>query len=133
MLWNNFSTCNYQWLAKICFSGDTELSSNANGHNQTSHDIEEENFISDEYADALDMTCLEEGLIRAPHIHNGEVVRYTRKKKGSKVFLVAFYECDDGFVFDRDSSENFDRVYCSQEQWVGNYPQCVSANGEEGV
>lgn len=112
-------------------SNENNLPANTQSHiNQTNHDIEEETNISQEYAEALDMSCLEEGLIRAVQIHNGEVVRYTRKKKGNKVFLVAVYECDDGYVFE---NSNFDRLYCSQEQWVGDYPQCVSLNGEEGT
>lgn len=41
-------------------------------------EIEEESDLSDEYASALDMSCLSDGLLRAPQLPNGEVVRYTR-------------------------------------------------------
>lgn len=98
--------------------------------NESHSDVEEETEVTDEYAEALDMSCLEDGLIRATQIHNGEIVRYTRKRKGERFFLVAFYECDDGFEFE---NSRYDRVYCSQEQLVGNLPICISVDGEEGT
>lgn len=52
-----------------------------------------------------------------------------RRKKGSHIFLVAFYECDDGFELE---NINIDRMYCSQETWVGDTPNCMSIGGEEG-
>lgn len=94
-----------------------------------SQDVEEEADITDEYAEALDMSCLEDGLIRAPQIQNGEIVQYTRRKKGPNLFLVAFYECDNGFELENSL---VDRLYCSQEQWVGDIPHCMSVDGEQG-
>lgn len=75
------------------------------------------------------MSCLEDGLIRAPQINNGEVVRYTRRKKGTKFFLVSYYECDQGFELENTL---VDRLFCSQEQWVGDMPHCISIDGAEG-
>lgn len=45
---------------------------------QRGQDIEEEPNITEEFAGALDMSCLTDGLVRAPQIPNGEVVRYVR-------------------------------------------------------
>lgn len=51
-------------------------------------EIEEESELTDEYAGALDMSCLSDGLIRAPQVPNGEVVRYTRYAADETVELI---------------------------------------------
>jgi hypothetical protein len=52
-----------------------------------------------------------------------------RRKKNENIFLVAFYECDDNFELE---DSNYDRLYCSNETWVGEYPVCLSTrNGDD--
>ena len=40
---------------------------------------------------------------------------------------MALYECADGFGLE-DLEK--DRLYCSQNQWVGSHPVCVSVEEE---
>lgn len=40
---------------------------------------------------------------------------------------MALYECADGFGLE-DLEQ--DRLYCSDNQWVGNHPVCVSVEEE---
>jgi hypothetical protein len=57
-----------------------------------------------------------------------------RRRKGEKIFLVAFYECSEDYEM-----ENVDhnRLYCSNEQWVAvdydedNTPKCVAVNEDD--
>ena len=44
------------------------------------------------------------------------------------MFLVAFYECDEGFEFE---NLEINRLFCSKENWVGENPICISINGDE--
>ncbi|XP_038117535.1 multiple epidermal growth factor-like domains protein 6 isoform X3 [Culex quinquefasciatus] len=71
-----------------------------------------------------------QGLIHAPEIDNGYVVKYNRRRKDDQVFLVAFYECDD--YYELQPAET-DRLFCSGKKWVGTRPTCVSTRpaGEE--
>lgn len=57
--------------------------------------------------------------------------RISRRRKGEKLFLVAFYECDEDFELENLEQ---DRVYCSREKWVGDTPKCnpVHDDGENG-
>lgn len=50
-----------------------------------------------------------------------------RRRKGEKIFLVAFYECYEDYEL--ENLEN-DRLYCSKEKWVGNEPRCMPINDE---
>lgn len=52
-----------------------------------------------------------------------------RRRKGTKIFLVAFYECDDEFELENSLQ---DRLYCSREQWVGDEPKCMQIHDDEG-
>ena len=99
------------------------------------------------------MSCMHgsQGLIQAPEIENGYVVKYNRsvnlylnrickrliflfvfaanrRKKGNHVFLVAFYECDDDFQIENPES---DRLYCSKKQWIGEHPVCFSTGSDD--
>lgn len=48
-----------------------------------------------------------------------------RRRKGTHIFLVAFYQCSEDYEL--DSTEN-DRLYCSKQQWIGNRPNCIYLN-----
>lgn len=56
-------------------------------------------------------------------------IYFFRRRKGTKIFLVAFYECDDDYELDNTHP---DRVYCSHEQWVGDEPKCMQIHDDEG-
>ncbi|EDS32285.1 conserved hypothetical protein [Culex quinquefasciatus] len=92
--------------------------------------IQEETDVSSELAAQLDLSCMAQGLIHAPEIDNGYVVKYNRRRKDDQVFLVAFYECDD--YYELQPAET-DRLFCSGKKWVGTRPTCVSTRpaGEE--
>lgn len=57
----------------------------------------------------------------------------SRRRKGEKIFLVAFYECNDDYEIENLEQ---DRLYCSKETWVGadfdeeNTPKCLSVNDD---
>ncbi|XP_055538598.1 fibrillin-1 isoform X2 [Wyeomyia smithii] len=96
---------------------------NARGQN-----IQEETAVSSAFAVQLDLSCMAQGLIHAPEIDNGYVVKYNRRKKDDHIFLVAFYECDDRYEL---QPAEMDRLFCSGKQWIGTKPSCVS-NRPEG-
>lgn len=50
-----------------------------------------------------------------------------RRRKGEKIFLVAFYECDEDYELENLEQ---DRLFCSQESWVGDMPRCMAINDE---
>lgn len=52
-----------------------------------------------------------------------------RRRKGEKLFLVAFFECDEDFELE---SVEHDRLYCSKEKWVGDTPKCQPVKEEDG-
>jgi hypothetical protein len=52
-----------------------------------------------------------------------------RRRKGNKLFLVAFYECDDDYELENLEQ---DRLYCSRERWVGDAPKCMQIHEDEG-
>ena len=62
-------------------------------------------------------------------IENLFQIYFFRRRKGTKIFLVAFYECDDDYELDNTRP---DRVYCSDEQWVGDEPKCMQIHDDEG-
>ncbi|CRK94788.1 CLUMA_CG008282, isoform A [Clunio marinus] len=84
-------------------------------------EIQEESQITNDFAQHLDLSCMSKGLVKAPQIKNA-YLKYNRRRKGEKLFLVAYYECDDGYEL--EDSEH-DRLYCSRESWVGNTPVCI--------
>lgn len=53
--------------------------------------------------------------------------RFRRKFDGN-IFLVAFYECDENYEL--ENLEN-NRLFCSNEKWIGEFPVCMSINGDE--
>ncbi|XP_058122985.1 uncharacterized protein LOC131293979 [Anopheles ziemanni] len=90
---------------------------------QKGQNIQEESDIEPELAARLDLSCMSQGLIRAPEIDNGYVVKYNRRKKNGNIFLVAYYECDDYYEL---QPPELDRLYCSSKRWIGKRPECVS-------
>ncbi|XP_050093907.1 fibrillin-1-like [Anopheles aquasalis] len=85
--------------------------------------IPEETDIDSELAARLDLSCMTHGLIRAPEIDSGYVVKYNRRKKDGNIFLVAYYECDDYYTL---QPPEVDRLYCSGKEWIGKRPVCIS-------
>lgn len=55
------------------------------------------------------------------------IIIYFRRRKGEKIFLVAFYECDEDFELE---NLEHDRLYCSHERWIGNFPNCMPLEEE---
>lgn len=53
--------------------------------------------------------------------------RFNRRRKDTKLFLVAFYECNDDYELE---NLEHDRLYCSREQWVGDAPKCMRIHDE---
>lgn len=109
--------------------------------------IQEDTGIDAAFARQLDLSCVgrERGeSVRPPALDNAYVVKYNRygesrqpgisnamcsffgvsssRKKDGNVFLVAFYECEDGFQLESDDT---DRLYCSMDAWIGERPRCV--------
>ncbi|XP_053687239.1 uncharacterized protein LOC128736776 [Sabethes cyaneus] len=130
-------------MAKVCFIGDllqeSTDDSTATGSssqqqqqkkrkNARGQNIQEETAVSSTFAAQLDLSCMAQGLIHAPEIDNGYVVKYNRRKKDDHIFLVAFYECDDHYELQPAET---DRLFCSGKQWIGTKPSCIS-NRPEG-
>uniref|UniRef100_A0A182LZQ9 Sushi domain-containing protein n=1 Tax=Anopheles culicifacies TaxID=139723 RepID=A0A182LZQ9_9DIPT len=90
---------------------------------QRGQNIQEETDLEPELAAVLDLSCMANGLIRAPEIDNGYVVKYNRRKKNGNIFLVAYYECDDYYEL---QIPEHDRLYCSRKKWIGKRPDCIS-------
>lgn len=42
------------------------------------HEIKEENQITNDFAQNLDLSCMSKGLVKAPAINNGYVAKYNR-------------------------------------------------------
>ncbi|XP_040151178.1 fibrillin-2-like [Anopheles arabiensis] len=90
---------------------------------QRAQNIQEETDLDPELAARLDLSCMAQGLLRAPEIDNGYVVKYNRRKKAGNIFLVAYYECDDYYEL---QPPEHDRLYCSGKKWIGKRPECIS-------
>lgn len=85
-------------------------------------DIPEDRMVSPALASTLDMSCVQ-AKVKAPEIRHGYVQKYDRRRRGDKVFLAAFYACNDNFEFE-DSEIN--TLYCSDRKWVGELPVCIA-------
>ncbi|XP_016956087.1 uncharacterized protein LOC108028666 isoform X2 [Drosophila biarmipes] len=82
--------------------------------------IPEEQKVPPSLAPTLDMSC-SEARILAPEINHGKVIQYDRRRRGKKVFLVAFYTCDESYEFENENTE----MFCSNQKWVGEIPTCI--------
>jgi hypothetical protein len=55
-------------------------------------------------------------------------VPFCRRKNPEKPYnryLVAVYKCQEGFQLQDPS---VDRLYCTEDEWVGEEPACISAS-----
>ena len=85
-------------------------------------DILEDRLVSPALAATLDMSCVQ-AKVKAPEIRHGYVKKYDRRRRADKIFLAAFYACNDHFEFE-DTEMN--TLYCSNRKWVGELPVCIS-------
>ncbi|XP_033160083.1 uncharacterized protein LOC117140967 isoform X1 [Drosophila mauritiana] len=83
-------------------------------------DIPEEPKVPVSLAATLDMSC-SSAKILPPEINHGRVSLFDRRRRGKKVFLVAFFVCDDNYDFETEISE----MFCSNQKWVGEIPTCI--------
>ncbi|XP_034137284.1 uncharacterized protein LOC117589448 isoform X2 [Drosophila guanche] len=83
--------------------------------------IPEEPKVPLPMAAILDMSCIE-AKVMAPEISHGLVVKYERRRRGEKIFLVAYFACNENYEF--ESLEN-SAMYCHEKQWVGELPTCI--------
>jgi len=62
--------------------GDAEDKSSADNNKKRRkgrvHEIKEENAITNEFAQELDLSCMSKGLVKAPSINNGYISKYNR-------------------------------------------------------
>lgn len=88
-------------------------------------------MVPDYIIPLVDMSCISQGMVKAPPIKNGKVVRYihkklplsvTAKENEHKGFLVAMYSCSDGYEF--EINHTF-KMYCSKRTWIGKKPKCL--------
>ncbi|XP_030385204.1 fibrillin-2 isoform X2 [Scaptodrosophila lebanonensis] len=89
-------------------------------------DIPEEPTVSTQMAELLDVSCIKAD-VRAPEISHGQVTLYDRRRKGRKVFLVAYYSCNENYEFE---DAQVTALYCRAKQWVGELPACIPNGGE---
>ncbi|XP_055846374.1 fibrillin-2 isoform X2 [Episyrphus balteatus] len=101
---------------------DTNSQATSQERKKKTQDIQEDPYITSDYAENLDMTCVS-ARVKAPEIPNGFVQKYDRRRKGESTFIVAFYSCNDNFELE-DSERN--TVYCSKKKWIGELPKCIA-------
>ncbi|XP_022219640.2 uncharacterized protein LOC111072223 [Drosophila obscura] len=84
-------------------------------------DIPEEPRVPPPVAATLDVSCIE-AKVMAPEISHGAVIKYARRRSGEKIFLVAYFACNENYEF-----ESLDNIfmYCREKQWVGELPTCI--------
>lgn len=90
----------------------------------------------------LDTSCFHSTTnpVAAPLIENALLPKYLRRNKKRKekhhhivrkfgknnpraaAYLVAIYECENGFAFEEDSPE---AMFCSLKKWIGKEPRCI--------
>ena len=84
----------------------------------------------------LDHSCVIH-FIEAPDIANGRVSGYDHRVPNrilpGEFYAEALYECDAGFGFGPSSTAAPRAMYCSEGEWVGRRPQCVTPPDGEGV
>ncbi|KAH8379859.1 hypothetical protein KR009_007681 [Drosophila setifemur] len=84
-------------------------------------EIQEEPKAPSSLVPTLDMTCAE-AKVMPPEINHGRVASFERRRKGEKVFLVAYFGCNDNYEFE---SPDVATLYCSNRKWVGELPTCI--------
>lgn len=69
----------------------------------------------------LDMSCVEAKVV-PPEINHGRVALFERRRRGEKVFLVAYFACNENYKFEAADAT---AMYCSSRKWVGEIPTCI--------
>ncbi|XP_017066756.1 uncharacterized protein LOC108104917 isoform X2 [Drosophila eugracilis] len=113
------------WAAKYVLCALTcvafaSASPNSERRKKNIMDIPEEPKVPVYLAPTLDMSC-SVAKITPPEINHGKVERYERRRRGKKVFLVAFFNCDLDYEFESENAE----MFCSNNKWVGEIPTCI--------
>ncbi|KAH8234616.1 hypothetical protein KR032_000734 [Drosophila birchii] len=92
--------------------------------------IPEEPNVPNSLAAILDMSCVEAKVV-PPEINHGRVSLFERRRRGEKVFLVAYFSCNENYNFELADAT---AMYCSNRKWVGEIPTCIPlpeyTNGE---
>ncbi|XP_017138567.1 uncharacterized protein LOC108153239 isoform X2 [Drosophila miranda] len=83
--------------------------------------IPEEPKVPLPLAAILDLSCIE-AKVMAPEISHGLVVKYERRRRGEKIFLVAYFACNENYEFEFLETS---AMYCHDKQWVGELPTCI--------
>ncbi|KAH8339194.1 hypothetical protein KR074_006876 [Drosophila pseudoananassae] len=84
-------------------------------------EIPEENNAPTNLVASLDMSCVE-SKVMPPQISHGHVTSFDRRRKGEKVFLVAYFSCNPNYEFELVEAT---MMFCSNQNWVGNLPTCL--------
>ncbi|XP_070141824.1 latent-transforming growth factor beta-binding protein 4 isoform X2 [Drosophila kikkawai] len=83
--------------------------------------IPEEPNVPKSLAAILDMSCVEAKVV-PPEINHGRVSLFERRRRGEKVFLVAYFSCNENYKFEAADAT---AMYCSNRKWVGEIPTCI--------
>ncbi|XP_070136188.1 uncharacterized protein [Drosophila bipectinata] len=84
-------------------------------------EIPEEKNVPTNLVASLDMSCVE-AKVMPPQISHGRVTSFDRRRKGEKVFLVAYFSCNPNYEFEQVEAT---MMFCSNQNWVGNIPTCL--------
>uniref|UniRef100_A0A6P4FNB6 Fibrillin-1 isoform X1 n=1 Tax=Drosophila rhopaloa TaxID=1041015 RepID=A0A6P4FNB6_DRORH len=109
----------YVLCALTCVAFAT-ASSNSERKRKSKMDVPEDPSVPLELARTLDMSC-SSAQISPPVISHGKVALIDRRRRGKKVFLVAFYACDEEYGFENTNNA----MFCSNESWLGDLPTCL--------
>ncbi|KAH8363559.1 hypothetical protein KR084_011635 [Drosophila pseudotakahashii] len=82
--------------------------------------IPEEPKVPLSLAPTLDMSCSAANVL-PPEINHGKVFLLERRRRGTKVFLVAFFTCNESYEFENGNTQ----MFCSNQKWVGEIPTCI--------
>ncbi|KAH8293750.1 hypothetical protein KR054_003876 [Drosophila jambulina] len=83
--------------------------------------IPEEPNVPKTLAAILDMSCVEAKVV-PPEINHGRVSLFERRRRGEKIFLVAYFSCNENYQFEATDAT---AMYCSNRKWVGEIPTCI--------
>ncbi|XP_017775137.1 PREDICTED: fibrillin-1 [Nicrophorus vespilloides] len=73
----------------------------------------------------LDTSCARRKITEAPRIDHMENVKYSKRKRAKKTFLIATYSCQDGYSLLNDNR----KLYCGNGKWMGPWPICIPNAG----
>ncbi|XP_052846426.1 LOW QUALITY PROTEIN: fibrillin-1 [Drosophila gunungcola] len=109
----------YVLCALTCVAFAT-ASQNSDRKRRNKMDIPEEPNVPVALASSLDTSCAA-AKIMPPEISYGRVVLFDRRRKGKKVFLVAYFACNENYSFENENTA----MFCSNEKWLGEIPTCI--------